>query len=59
MKYKVSFYAWKHDIFTSESNMLSSPVERSLLLWLHNKSHPLVAKKIIQVKWFVISLVII
>ena len=38
-------------------SMISSHVERSLLLWLHNKSCPFAAKKIIQVKWFGISLV--
>ena len=57
MKYKVSFHVTKHDIFTPENYMLFSHVERSLLLWLHVKSH--LSQKILKKKWFGMPLVFI
>ena len=44
----------KHDIFTSENNMLFSQVNRSTLLWLHNKSPVSQQKNIF--KWYNIFL---
>ena len=57
MKYKVSFHVTKHDIFTPENYMLFSHVERSLLLWLHVKSH--LSQKSTKVKCFGMPLVFI
>lgn len=57
MKYQVSFQVTKNDIFTPENYMLFSHVERSLLLWLHVKSHLL--QKSTKVKWFGMPLVFI
>ena len=57
MKYQVGFHVTKHDIFTPENYMLFSHVERSLLPWLHVKSHLL--QKSTKVKWFGMPLVFI
>ena len=50
-------FAWKHDIFTRENNMLSSHVKRSPLLWLHNKSRLSQTKS--EIVWYFIGVYII
>ena len=57
MKYQVSFHVTKHDIFTPENYLLFSHVERSPLLWLHDKSH--LSQQNAKVKLFGIPLVFI